>query len=63
MKGHCISAEGIFGVGDPLFTYMKISAATIGKIFRLLAPRIRLPPPVEDTGFPEGLTVSIAIIY
>jgi hypothetical protein len=42
-----------------MFVYFKIAAITIGKIFRLVSPNLKLPPPIEDTGFPRGVTVSI----
>ncbi|CAB3978528.1 sushi, von Willebrand factor type A, EGF and pentraxin domain-containing 1-like [Paramuricea clavata] len=58
--GHCFYAQAYFGIGDPSFVYFKIAAITIGKIFRLVSPNLKLPPPIEDTGFPRGVTFSYA---
>lgn len=60
-KGHCFSSEILLGVSaNPLsqYIYGEISALTVGKIFRMLGSKIQLPPPIDKTGFPEGLVVS-----
>jgi len=38
-----------------------MTALTLGKIFRLLGFKFPLPPPIAQTGFPEGAAVSVAI--
>jgi hypothetical protein len=40
-----------------MFIFVKIAAITLGKIFRLAAPNLKLPPPIEQTGFPRGVQV------
>lgn len=57
-KGHCFGGSGYFGVGEPQFFYADMTALTLGKIFRLLGFKFQLPPPVAQTGFPEGASVS-----
>lgn len=57
-KGHCFGGSGYFGVGTPQFFYADMTALTLGKIFRLLGFKFQLPPPVAQTGFPEGASVS-----
>ena len=56
-QGHCFGGSAYFGIGEPMFVYVQIKALTIGKIFRLAAPNLKLPPPIEETGFPRGATV------
>lgn len=46
-------------MGKPQFFYADMTALTLGKIFRLLGFKFQLPPPVAQTGFPEGASVSI----
>lgn len=48
-----------------MFVYFKISSITIGKIFRILAPNLNLPRPIDKSGFPEGAQVRnvIYMIY
>ena len=58
-QGHCFGGSGYFGVGKPQFFYADMTALTLGKIFRLLGFKFQLPPPVAQTGFPEGASVSI----
>ncbi|XP_067053119.1 uncharacterized protein [Acropora muricata] len=56
--GHCFGGSGYFGVGTPQFFYADMTALTLGKIFRLLGFKFQLPPPVAQTGFPEGASGS-----
>jgi len=37
-----------------------MTALTLGKIIRLLGFTFSLPPPIAQTGFPEGAAVCIA---
>ena len=37
-----------------------MTALTLGKIIRLLGFTFPLPPPIAQTGFPEGAAVCIA---
>ncbi|KAL9979352.1 hypothetical protein ACROYT_G017003 [Oculina patagonica] len=56
--GHCFGGSGYFGVGKPQFFYADMTALTLGKIVRLLGLKIPLPPPIAQTGFPEGAAGS-----
>nr|XP_058970077.1 uncharacterized protein LOC131796502 [Pocillopora verrucosa] len=58
--GHCFGGSGYFGVGSPQFFYADFDALTLGKIIRLLGFTIPLPPPIAQTGFPEGGSGSYA---
>ena len=58
-QGHCFGGSGYFGVGAPQFFYASIDALTLGKIIRLLGFTFQIPPPIAETGFPEGASVSI----
>ena len=44
------------------YIYGELSALTIGKIFRMLGSKLQLPPPIDKTGFEEGLVVSILFV-
>lgn len=57
-QGHCFGGSGYFGVGAPQFFYADMTALTLGKIIRLLGFTFPLPPPIAQTGFPEGAAVS-----
>ncbi|XP_058970157.2 uncharacterized protein [Pocillopora verrucosa] len=52
--GHCFGGSAYIGVGEPQFFYASITALTLGKIIRLLGFTFQLPPPVAESGFPEG---------
>lgn len=56
-QGHCIGGSGYVGVGEPQFFYASVTAITFGKVFRLLGATFELPPPIAETGFPEGAEV------
>lgn len=56
--GHCFGGSGYFGIGKPKFFYASITALTLGKIIRLLGLKFPLPPPIAQTGFPEGVEGS-----
>ena len=58
-QGHCFGGSGSFGVGSPQFFYADFDALTLGKIIRLLGFTIPLPPPIAQTGFPEGGSVCV----
>ncbi|XP_022792631.1 uncharacterized protein LOC111331727 [Stylophora pistillata] len=58
--GHCFGGGGYFGVGSPQFFYADFNALTLGKIIRLLGFTFALPPPIAQTGFPEGASGSYA---
>ncbi|XP_020601762.1 uncharacterized protein LOC110040832 [Orbicella faveolata] len=58
--GHCFGGSGYVGVGEPQFFYASITALTLGKIIRLLGFTFQLPPPVAESGFPEGAEGSYA---
>ncbi|XP_068704515.1 uncharacterized protein [Montipora foliosa] len=57
-EGHCFGGSGYFGVGAPQFFYASIDALTLGKIIRLLGFTFQIPPPIAETGFPEGASGS-----
>ena len=61
-EGHCISGDVLVAISsNPQNQYMfgeLSSAITVGKIFRMLGSKLRLPPVVDRSGFPNGLTVS-----
>ena len=62
VDGRCISGEALVGISaNPAgqYIYGELSAVTIGKILRMLGSKLQLPPPVEQSGFPKGLIVSI----
>ena len=50
------------GVGKPQFFYAEITALTLGKVARMLGLTVKLPPPLDESGFPEGAAVSIEIL-
>lgn len=58
-QGHCFGGSGYFGVGAPQFFYASIDALTLGKIIRLMGFTFQIPPPIAQTGFPEGASVSV----
>ncbi|KAK3707599.1 hypothetical protein QZH41_017860, partial [Actinostola sp. cb2023] len=60
VDGHCFGGAGYVGVGKPQFYYAEITALTIGKICRMISTRIKLPDPIDQTGFPEGAKVSFS---
>ena len=45
-----------------MFVYFEISSITIGKIFRIIAPNLKLPHPIDKSGFPEGAKVRNTIL-
>lgn len=60
VQGRCISGEALIGVSaNPAkqYIYGELSAVTLGKILRMLGSKLQLPPAVEQSGFPKGLTV------
>lgn len=60
VQGRCISGEALVGVSaNPAnqYIYGELSSVTLGKILRMLGSKLQLPPAVEQSGFPEGLTV------
>lgn len=63
VKGHCFGGSGYVGVGEPNFFYASITALTLGKIIRLLGFTFQLPPPVAESGFPEGAEVRDRITF
>ena len=63
MQGHCFGGAGYVGVGVPQFYYADMTALTLGKIGRMLGLTVKLPPPIDHTGFPEGAAVSMMSIY
>lgn len=60
-QGHCFGGSGYFGVGQPQFFFAEMTAMTLGKIIRLLGFTFELPPPIAQSGFPEGAAVRFPI--
>jgi len=61
LEGRCFSGEALVGISanpDGQYIYGELSPVTIGKILRMLGSKLQLPPAVEQSGFPKGLTVS-----
>lgn len=60
-EGRCFSGEALVGISanpDGQYIYGELSPVTVGKILRMLGSKLQLPPAVEQSGFPKGLTVS-----
>ena len=63
-EGRCFSGEALVGISaNPAgqYIYGELSPITIGKILRMLGSKLQLPPAVEQSGFPKGLTVSTTV--
>ncbi|XP_048580608.1 uncharacterized protein LOC5507741 isoform X2 [Nematostella vectensis] len=60
VDGHCFGGAGYVGVGKPQFFHADITALTIGKIARMLGSTLKLPKPIDETGFRENTLVSYA---
>ena len=61
VEGRCFAGEALVGISaNPAkqYVYGELSPVTIGKILRMLGSKLQLPPAVEQSGFPKGLTVS-----
>lgn len=61
VEGRCFAGEALVGISaNPAkqYVYGDLSPVTIGKILRMLGSKLQLPPAVEQSGFPKGLTVS-----
>ena len=61
LEGRCFSGEALVGISanpEGQYIYGELSPVTIGKILRMLGSKLQLPPAVEQSGFPKGLTVS-----
>ena len=58
LQGHCFGGGGVVGIGSVSFLYADVTTLTLGKVGRMLNLRTRFPPPLEESGFPNGARVS-----
>ena len=61
VEGRCFAGEALVGISaNPAkqYVYGELSPVTKGKILHMLGSKLQLPPAVEQSGFPKGLTVS-----